>query len=84
MIFADELESAFGTQAKKSLKGEVIAAGQELVETALRPRLKAPEYIARGWQKMRGINEDNAFKTLLNLLRSGDTRTEYVTKAVSK
>lgn len=82
MIFADELDSAFGTQARTSLKGEMLAAGQELAETALRPRLKGPGAVAKAIRTLTGVNEENALKSLEQLLRSrsGKVREEFVTR----
>lgn len=67
MLFADELDSRFGPVARTSLAGEARKA----VEAAARtrgPSEIAVEAVARGAEKVRGINDDNAIKAMQKLL----------------
>ena len=72
MLLADELDNVFGPVARSSLAGETAKGfrkGAELAtgqKTAMGAAMEAAE---AGVEKLRGINEQNAFKTLSELLR---------------
>jgi len=71
MLFADELDSIFGSGARTSLKGEVKKAG---VESAIDiSQMTIPGALATGAKagarRLRGINEKNQLKAIKNLLR---------------
>jgi hypothetical protein len=62
VLFVDELDSVFGTQARTSLSGQVEQAVKQGVGGV------AIEAVAKGAEKLRGINDENAFKAIKNLL----------------
>lgn len=71
-IFADELDSVFGSGARTSLRGEVGKAG---VDTAIDvSQMTLPGALAvgakAGAKRLRGINEANQLKAIEKLLRS--------------
>jgi hypothetical protein len=61
-LFVDELDSRFGTTARTSLSGQVEQAVKQGVGGV------AIEAVAKGAEKLRGINDDNAFKAIRRLL----------------
>jgi len=72
MLFADELDAVFGPVARTSLGGEIgknvktgldAAAGNKTVAGV------AIDLAAKGADKIRGVNEENAFKSINELLR---------------
>lgn len=63
VLFVDELDSVFGTTARTSLQGQVEQAVKQ------GPVGIAVEAAAKGAEKLRGINEENAFKAMKDLLR---------------
>lgn len=72
MLFADELDKLFGTQARTSLQGDVSKATRRGIETATGQRSLsglAIDAAAGGIEKARGINEENAFKSIKELLK---------------
>ena len=71
-IFADELDTVFGSGARTSLRGEVGKAG---VDTAIDvSQMTIPGALAvgakAGAKRLRGINEVNQLKAIKNLLRN--------------
>ena len=62
VLFVDELDSVFGTTARTSLAGQVEQAVKQ------GPAGLAVEAAAKGAEKLRGINEQNAFKAIKDLL----------------
>lgn len=72
MLFADELDKLFGTQARTSLQGDVGKATRRGLETATGQRSLsglAIDAASSGIEKARGINEENAFKSIKELLK---------------
>lgn len=72
MLFADELDKLFGTQARTSLQGDVGKATRRGIETAAGQRSLtglAIDAASAGVEKARGINEENAFKSIKELLK---------------
>ena len=67
MLFADELDSRFGPTARTSLAGETQKAVEAVARTR-GPSEIAVEAVARGAEKIRGINDENAIKALRELL----------------
>jgi len=71
MLFADELDSVFGAVAKTSLQGDVVKGVKTGVEHAAGGRGAigaALDVVSVGSKKVRGINEEQAFKTIRSLL----------------
>ena len=69
-MFSDALDSRFGTVAKTSLAGQTEqairqAAEQGVTRTAFQ---KAAETLGKGAEKLRGVNEFNAFESMNSLL----------------
>ena len=72
MLFADELDNVFGSVARTSFAGETakgIRKGAEVVTGQRTVVGAALEAGAAGVEKLRGINEKNAFKSINDLLR---------------
>jgi len=72
MLFADELDSVFGPVAKTSLAGEVGKATRKSAEvvTGRRGPLDAALDLGEaGLNKVRGVDEKGAFKSIKELLR---------------
>lgn len=71
--FANQLDALFGTSAKTSLAGESEKVAERVAETALGTRTLTG-MIAEGgkaaMQAARGVNEENAFKSLEALLKT--------------
>ena len=63
-LFVDELEAVFGPSARTSLQGQV----KQGVKSALSPGQAAVDIAAEGLEKVRGINEQGAFKAIKTLL----------------
>jgi len=68
ILFADELDNQFGAVARTSLAGETgKSIRRGLRESSL---MELPvEAVARGADKLRNINDEQAFKTMEQLLR---------------
>jgi len=72
MLFVDELDSVFGPVARTSLAGETAKGFKQGAEAVAGQRTAlgaAIEAGAAGVEKLRGINEANAFKSINELLR---------------
>ncbi len=72
MLFADELDNVFGSVARTSFAGETAKGIRKGAEVATGQRTvvgAALEAGAAGVEKLRGINEKNAFKSMNDLLR---------------
>jgi len=71
--FANQLDALFGTSAKTSLAGESEKVAERVAETALGTRTltgMAAEGGKAAMQAARGVNEENAFKSLEALLKT--------------
>lgn len=71
MLFVDELDSVFGPVARTSLAGETakgIKKGAEAVTGQRTVTGAAIEAVAAGAEKLRGISQENAFKSIKELL----------------
>ncbi len=76
VLFADALERAFKVGAKTSLRGETTQAIRDAAEVALGQKTVsgvAMEKGARLIEKARGINEQNAMKSLRELVKEKET-----------
>jgi len=77
VIFSDVLEDMFGTQATRSLQGQATRAGKEVaagaVDVVTNPRQglieRTIDIAGKGIDASRGINRDNAVKSLRALLK---------------
>jgi len=69
-FFANSIEDRFGAVAQTSFKGEIESAfksaGQQGVKTSLAQA--GIEKAAKGAEKLRGINDFNAFKAMSDIL----------------
>lgn len=75
MLFADELDSVFGPVARTSLAGETAKGfrkGAEVVTGQKTAAGMVAEAGAAAAEKLRGINEENAFKSISELLNRKD------------
>ena len=70
VLFADELDSMFGAGARTSFKGQISQAIESGSQAARRGVIDtALDVGAAGVEKARGINEENAIKSIEKLLR---------------
>lgn len=72
LMFAQALDDQFGPVARTSLGGEVDRAAQTAVETAVGARGMGDlvaEGARAGLNKMKGVNDDNAFAAMRELLK---------------
>lgn len=73
-LFVDELEQVFGPSARTSLQGEVgkaIESGAEAAQPGGLTRLMIDK-VGQGAERLRGINEENAFRAIRKVLSSSD------------
>lgn len=73
-IFADELDAIFGPSARTSLAGEQAKGTRKGLEMATGRRGMidfAIDVGEKGVEKVRGINEENAFESIMKLLSGG-------------
>jgi len=70
VMFSDALDSRFGTPAKTSLSGQMEQATRQVMDQGVSKTAyqKAGETIGRGAEKLRGINDFNAFESMQRLL----------------
>lgn len=66
VMFADQLDSVFGAAAKTSLQGDVGKAAKRALTNSTQE--KALDAATIAVNKARGINEENAFKSIKKLL----------------
>ena len=73
ILFSDALDARFGTVAKTSLAGQVEQATRQALTQAPSTTVvgKAAEVAGKGVEKLRGINDFNAFESLEMLLSEG-------------
>lgn len=73
ILFVDELDSRFGPVARTSFQGQIDQAAQRgvsaLTEAKVSPVTAALKGAASIAEKLRGINDDNAFKSIKELLK---------------
>lgn len=70
MLFADELDAMFGLSPRTSLAGQVEKGTKRALDTAEGGAYRAAvDLVAEGAEKLRGINEDNAIKSIKELLK---------------
>ena len=69
-MFADALDSRFGTTAKTSLAGQTEQAVRQAAEQGVTRAAfqKTAETLGKGAEKLRGVNEFNAFESMNSLL----------------
>lgn len=74
MLFADELDSLFGTTARTSFAGETAKGVQRGLETAAGGRTivgSVAEGVGALAERARGINDKNAFAAMRKILEAG-------------
>ncbi|MGD2065735.1 MAG: hypothetical protein PVI43_01015 [Candidatus Bathyarchaeota archaeon] len=70
VIFANEIDRMFGAAAPTSFKGQIEEATMKGLDIARRNMLEtAIDLTAKGMEKARGINEENAIKAIETLLK---------------
>lgn len=77
ILFADELDSRFKPVARGSFQGQIDQAINRGVKSAAgSPEAAATDaaagLVTRGYNKIKGVNDDNAFKAMRELLNRGD------------
>lgn len=73
ILFADELDSVFKPVARTSFQGQIGQSGERAARAARAARSPADAALSaagKGIDAVRGINEENAFKSIKNLLES--------------
>lgn len=68
VLFVDELDSVFGPVARTSFQGQIQQAVQKGAAASVSPLTAGAELIGRGAERLRGINEQGAFKAIRKLL----------------
>ena len=70
VMFSDALDSRFGTTARTSLAGQTEQAVRQAVEQGPARTVfqKGAEFVGKGAEKLRGVNEFNAFESMNSLL----------------
>lgn len=70
VMFSDALDSRFGTTAKTSLAGQTEQAVRQATEQGIARTAfqKGAETLGKGAEKLRGVNEFNAFESMNSLL----------------
>ena len=73
VTFANFLEKKHGTPVSGSFQGKIEAANERIVEAVQNPTWESAVAGAYkyGRDKIRGVNEENAFKALYELIRKG-------------
>jgi len=70
VMFSDALDSRFGTTARTSLAGQTEQAVRQATEQGITRTVfqKGAEVLGKGAEKLRGVNEFNAFESMNSLL----------------
>ena len=68
LSFAEDMNSMFRTSPVASLKGELQGVATQAAQMTAQPEAAAIGFLDKGIQKARGINEDNAFKAIQELI----------------
>ena len=76
IMFVDELDAVFGTAARTSLSGQVQQSVQQAARSASKSGAAdlAAESVGKIAEKARGINEENAFKSIRDVLLSSQVK----------
>lgn len=73
IVFVDELERQFGAAGTTSFQGQIQQGVEQAGRALLSPKAGLADVaikgVAKGVEKARGINTDNAFKAIKDLLR---------------
>jgi len=75
ILFVDELDSLFGPVARTSAQGQIdqaIKRGAKAVGTKSGAADLAVEGVANLAERVRGVNQESAFKSIKQLLKSGE------------
>lgn len=69
VLFVDELDSVFGPAARTSFQGQISQAVERTAEASVSPVMAGLRAAGKGAEKLRGINQEGAFKSIKSLLR---------------
>jgi hypothetical protein len=72
VLFVDELDSVFGPVARTSFQGQVKQGTKKAADAATSKQgafQAGVDILGEGFEKVRGINEENAFKSIKELLK---------------
>lgn len=71
VMFSDALDDRFGTMAKTSLAGQTEQAVRQAMDQGVQRSMmqKGAEIIGKGTEKLRGVNDFNAFESMTDLLK---------------
>lgn len=69
VLYADELDNVFGPVARTSFQGQIGQAVERGARATISPREEAIGALAKGAEKLRGINQEGAFKSIKELLK---------------
>jgi len=69
VLFADELDSVFGPVAKTSFQGQIGQAVERTARAAASPKEAAISAVGEAANKLRGIDQEGAFKAIRKVLR---------------
>lgn len=71
LLYADELDRVFGPVARTSFQGQISQAIERAAQGKAGPTAMAMETVGKTVEKARGINNENALKSIKELLRRG-------------
>lgn len=80
LMFAEELDRMFGAPASTSFKGQIEQAAKKGVEVAADPGQTAIGLAIKASEKFRGLNEENAIKSIKALLKDRRAKAKAKTK----
>ena len=72
VMFSDAIDDRFGTMAKTSLAGQTEQAVRQAMDQGVARSAfqKGAEIVGKGAEKLRGVNEFNAFESMIDLLNN--------------
>ena len=68
VMFAEEIEDRFKTAPERSFKGGIQKGAEAAIDSNI-PERAVLKGIGKGIEKLQGVNNDNAFKAMYELLR---------------
>jgi len=69
VLFVDELDSVFGPAARTSFQGQISQAVERAATATVSPTAAAISAAGKGAERLRGINQEGAFRSIKSLLR---------------
>ena len=76
----NEIEHKFGSIADTAFQSQITQGINQAAQAAVSPKATAVEMAAKGIEKARFINNENALKAMRNLLKQESSIDDLVTK----